>query len=119
MVLAVEPCTVEATGKQGWVMCQRAQTFLLQPKHAQVWQIMHAYMQCAEAAGAGSGAAAGADGTLSFLMRLGFLRVGQDYPVDGLSVEQQKVLTPCRQSPASCLLSYVPSPAHPCDRQRH
>jgi len=49
-----------------------ARSFLLQPVHVQVWRLMLAYMQLAEASGAGGAR----DALLSFLMRLGFLEQG-------------------------------------------
>ena len=61
-----------------------ARRFLLLPVHAQVWRLMMAYMSIAEGSGVGA-----RDAVLSFLMRLGFLEQGTDYPVEELSNKQQ------------------------------
>lgn len=71
-----------------YAMGAGARAFLLQPVHTQVWRLMLAYMQLAEKRGA-SGAR---DALLSFIMRLGFLEQGVDYPTDELSDGQRDVL---------------------------
>ena len=74
----------EGAAGAGYEMGGGARRFLLLPVHAQVWRLMMAYMSIAEGSGVGA-----RDAVLSFLMRLGFLEQGADYPVEGLSNEQQ------------------------------
>ena len=69
-------------GEPRLCMSRGARRFLLMPTHAQVWKLVLAYMELAERGTPGTRHA-----TLTFLMRLGLLRLGRGYAMDDASLD--------------------------------
>ena len=71
-----------------FVMSSQAPRYLLMPTHAQVWCLVRAYMKLSAKGSAGT-----QHGVLTFLMRLGLLRLGRPYRMDAAGLDDAQRAT--------------------------